>query len=282
MGRHAALVNRNSMSVLYVALDTNATGAIHAAGEAGDDEKSTEKRVILRATTVQVASEGMRNRGSAKTGFTVTGRSMLNALSGMRVGQAKLVDGRVIHKVSDGHFAIGGKVYRRVTHGTTVHLEPTSVRFHGDRRAHGNHVSGDVSTTKLVAAARRAGKEYLLNQIQDTHFSDWIIEQIHQAESNPEDHWLVNTKADAKKFAKNALQQLGWDFSRDMGMNEILSEAGAGHMTDEPTEVKREIVGAFMEGFNKARESASTISFVADEALLRVEEFRENKKSRRA
>jgi len=54
---------------------------------------------------------------------------------------------------------------------------------------------------KLLAKARKAGQDYAMSQIEGDYFSDYVAQQVHEAEKDPEHHWSVTNKTEAMRAA---------------------------------------------------------------------------------
>src|SRR5208337_1198364 len=83
---------------------------------------------------------------------------------------------------------------------------------------------------------REIGAVYAVNQIESPYFQDWVHEQMVEAErmrqADPSSVMPLETQADARKVARNMLQQLEWDTKRELseskefyeGFDEVLQE----------------------------------------------------------
>lgn len=67
---------------------------------------------------------------------------------------------------------------------------------------------------------KKRGERYAEDQIESDYFMQWVREQIAEAaQMDPSKVLPLETKRDAKKIARNMLQQLEWDVERDMDEN---------------------------------------------------------------
>src|SRR5208282_2809953 len=68
--------------------------------------------------------------------------------------------------------------------------------------------------------AEKAGADYAHEQLAGSYFQDWVWEQMVEAErmrkENPDSVMPLETQADARKVARNMLQQLEWDTKREL------------------------------------------------------------------
>lgn len=79
-----------------------------------------------------------------------------------------------------------------------------------------------------------AGAEYAQTQIESDYFMDWVREQLAEARRmDPSRVLPLETEADARVIAKNMLQQLKWDTSRDLDPREIARLIGVDDTTQE-------------------------------------------------
>jgi|SRR5580692_64874 hypothetical protein len=73
---------------------------------------------------------------------------------------------------------------------------------------------------KSFTDPRRIGAAYAQEQLNSDYFRNWVYEQIVDAEqmrqADPDSVLPLETHADARKVAKNMLQQLGWDTKREL------------------------------------------------------------------
>jgi hypothetical protein len=69
--------------------------------------------------------------------------------------------------------------------------------------------------------AEAAGAAYAQEQLSSENFLAWVAEQLVEASKMPPDQVLpLETKSDAKKIARNMLQQLEWDTRQELGSRE--------------------------------------------------------------
>ena len=79
-----------------------------------------------------------------------------------------------------------------------------------------------------------AGAEYAQTQLESDYFMDWVREQLTEARRmDPSQVLPLETEADARVIAKNMLQQLKWDTSRDLDPREIARLIGVDDTTQE-------------------------------------------------
>lgn len=121
-------------------------------------------------------------------------------------------------------------------------------------------------TKKSLAAAKRAGANYARDQIQSTHFEDWIIDQLAEAErmrqNDPSSVIPLETPADYRRLARNMLQQLGWDIDRGLDHREAVELAG---------DDSEEVVKAFWSGLHDELTNPNIVHHLVDE-LMRAHE----------
>jgi len=124
----------------------------------------------------------------------------------------------------------------------------TSVR---DYKAAGEARRGKGFTP--TERAQAAGEKYAVVQIQTEHFDNWVRDQLIEASKMPEDQVLpLETPDDARKIARNMLQQLEWDIKRDADVATELESYGV--------EVTRETEQAFFKGVHKALQDSGAVA----------------------
>lgn len=97
----------------------------------------------------------------------------------------------------------------------------------------------------MSAREKAAGRRYANEQLTGSYFQDWMREQLLEAsQMDPKDVIPLETKSDARKVARNMLQQLEWDTRRDL--NESAD---------------------FFKGFSAELRKATTVDWLADEVL---------------
>lgn len=113
--------------------------------------------------------------------------------------------------------------------------------------------------------AQAAGEQYAVDQIQSEHFDQWVHEQLveaaQMAKRDPDSVLPLETPNDARKIARNMLQQLEWDMKRDGAAQEALG-----------SEATREDVDAFYKGAHKALQDS--VPWLADTLLTMSREIR--------
>ncbi len=100
---------------------------------------------------------------------------------------------------------------------------------------------------QILNAAEKAGIRYANDQLGSDYFMDWVREQVAEAEqmrrNDPSSVMPTETKSQARKVARNMLQQLEWDTKRELN---VLDYVSAGDVRPE------EVVKKFYEGFDWA------------------------------
>ena len=100
---------------------------------------------------------------------------------------------------------------------------------------------------QILNAAEKAGIRYANDQLGSDYFMDWVREQVAEAEqmrrNDPSSVMPTETKSQARKVARNMLQQLEWDTKRELN---VLDYVSAGDVKPE------EVVKKFYEGFDWA------------------------------
>ena len=93
--------------------------------------------------------------------------------------------------------------------------------------------------------AHAAGADYAREQLAGAYFQDWVWEQMVEAErmraADPSSVLPLETPADARKVARNMLQQLGWDTKRELKESK-----------------------EFFEGFDEVLRAPETLGWLAD------------------
>src|SRR5574337_1234698 len=107
--------------------------------------------------------------------------------------------------------------------------------------------------------AEAAGAQYAQDQLKSDYFANWILDQLYEASRmDPKDVLPLETKQDAMEIAKNMLQQLQWDTSRDLEPREIARLIGV-------DDTSREDVKKFFKGFRETLNMNRT--WLADKLL---------------
>src|SRR5271166_5386614 len=138
---------------------------------------------------------------------------------------------------------------------------------------------------QILEAAEKAGADYAQEQVGSPHFRDWVSDQIAEGErmrkEDPSSVIPLETPADAKKIAKNMLQQLEWDTKRQMEQRDILELSGASGVfgSGSASWVKdtygitaQEVNKAFFEGFVEELDKPSAREWLTEEILQSVRE----------
>src|SRR5271166_3389253 len=140
---------------------------------------------------------------------------------------------------------------------------------------------------QILEAAEKAGADYAQEQVGSPHFRDWVSDQIAEGErmrkEDPSSVIPLETPADAKKVAKNMLQQLEWDTKRQMEQRDILELSGASGVFESGNAswvkdtygiTAQEVNKTFFEGFVEELNKPSTREWLTEEILLGGEEIR--------
>ena len=141
---------------------------------------------------------------------------------------------------------------------------------------------------QIIESAEKAGADYAQEQVGSPHFSDWVYDQMVEAErmrkADPSSVVPLETPADAKKVARNMLQQLEWDTKRQMDLREVLdlidgatgvfSVGSADWVRDTYGITEREVTGAFFTAFVDELREPSVVTWLTDLVLEAGEEVR--------
>ncbi len=112
--------------------------------------------------------------------------------------------------------------------------------------------------TSRRQSAKTAGEQYANDQINGEHFMDWVFDQLVEASKmDPSKVHPIETLDDAKKIARNMLQQLEWDTKRGLERIEIERMIG-GNLT-------RDRIEEFYSGFKRASDASR--DWLAEEVL---------------
>jgi len=133
---------------------------------------------------------------------------------------------------------------------------------------------------QILEAAATAGTQYAQDQVGGTYFQDWVWEQMVEAERmrqhDPNSVIPLETPSDAKKLARNMLQQLEWDTKRDMQQQTILELSGAkgvfgignaDWVKDKYGITYEEVSDAFFTAFDEALKDQNVRQWLADMVL---------------
>lgn len=108
---------------------------------------------------------------------------------------------------------------------------------------------------KRKAGAEAAGRQYAEQQIESDYFQQWMYEQMVEGDrmrrADPSSVMPLETDADYQKLARNMMQQLYWDTSRDMDPREIDELTGGGSRKE------------FFDGFRAKLYEPETLKWVA-------------------
>jgi hypothetical protein len=146
---------------------------------------------------------------------------------------------------------------------------------------------------EILEAASKAGADYASDQINGSYFRDWVWEQMVEAEEmrkcDPSSVLPLETPSDAKKLARNMLQQLEWDTKRDMEQPTVLELSGAkgvfnigsaDWVRDHYGITYEEVSDAFFSAFDEELKSPSIRQWLSDMILEMDEEVRGVRKSK--
>ena len=146
---------------------------------------------------------------------------------------------------------------------------------------------------QILVDATKAGTDYAQDQIGGDYFQDWVLEQMAEGEAmrqaDPNSVIPLETPSDAKKLARNMLQQLEWDTKRDMKARDILELSGAKGVFDVGSAdwvrdhygiTYEEVNDAFFSAFDEALKSPSVRQWVTDLILENLDEVRGTPKSK--
>jgi hypothetical protein len=123
---------------------------------------------------------------------------------------------------------------------------------------------------KILSAAKKAGEQYALNQIEGDYFSNFVAEQVYAAVKDPDAHFETLSKSGAMRAAKNILVDLGHDISRDLDAMHTLKSAGISNFRSGVSD--RDLHDAFWEGIHTVLDRKNTQSWLADEIQFRTKE----------
>jgi hypothetical protein len=145
---------------------------------------------------------------------------------------------------------------------------------------------------QILADAEKAGATYAQEQLNGDYFRDWVWEQMVEAErmrqNDPDSVIPIETPSDARKVARNMLQQLEQDTKRDMKAATILELSGAKGVFDVGNAdwVKdkygityEDVSSAFFGAFDETLKSHSTRQWLGDMILETNEEVRKSSES---
>jgi hypothetical protein len=140
---------------------------------------------------------------------------------------------------------------------------------------------------QILVDAERAGADYAQEQIESSHFRNWVYEQMVEAErmrqADPSSVFPIESPTDANKLARNMLQQLQWDTKRAMDTQEILELSGASGVfsagsadwvRDTYGITERDVSSAFYTGFDEKLQKPSNRQWLTDLILQFNEELR--------
>ena len=137
---------------------------------------------------------------------------------------------------------------------------------------------------EILMAAEKAGADYAEEQVGSEHFRDWVYDQMIEADrmrkADPDSVVPLESMADARRVARNMLQQLEWDTKRQMDSREILELSGAKGVFDSGSAswvkgtygiTAHEVGEAFFTGFVEELKKPTTRDWLAEEVLQQHE-----------
>ena len=140
---------------------------------------------------------------------------------------------------------------------------------------------------QILESAEKAGADYAQEQLNGDHFRDWVWEQMVEAErmrqADPDSVIPLESPSDAKKLARNMLQQLEWDTKRDMdahvvlelsGANGVFGAGSADWVRDKYGITIEGVSDAFFSAFDEELGSPSVRQWLTDMVLEMNEEVR--------
>jgi polyphosphate kinase len=129
-----------------------------------------------------------------------------------------------------------------------------------------------MSIAKIIAKAKRAGRDWIHEQLVSPAFSEHVFEQVHEAEKHPDTHWLVRTKKEALKAAANMLQDYRYELFRGLDLRDLVGIARDAKITVD-VEEERDVARAVSEGIRDVLETENVKDWLADEILYRSREI---------
>jgi len=145
---------------------------------------------------------------------------------------------------------------------------------------------------QILVDASKAGTDYAQEQLNGDYFRDWVWEQMVEAERmrqrDPNSVIPLESPADARKVARNMLQQLEWDTKRDMDASTVLELSGAkgvfgsgsaDWVRDHYGITYEEVSDAFFGAFDEELKSPNVRQGLADLILENLDEVRGTPKS---
>jgi hypothetical protein len=146
---------------------------------------------------------------------------------------------------------------------------------------------------QVLVDAAKAGADYAKDQVGGSYFRDWVWEQMVEGEAmrkrDPASVIPLETPSDAKKLARNMLQQLEWDTKRDMEASAILELSGAKGVFDVGSAdwvrdkygiTYEEVSDNFFDAFVEELKNPITVHWLTDLVLTDLDEVRGTPKSK--
>jgi len=155
------------------------------------------------------------------------------------------------------------------------------------RKAKRREPTPEEDGAQILEDASLAGIGYAKDQVDGSYFRDWVWEQMVEGEEmrkrDPDSVIPLETPSDAKKLARNMLQQLEWDTKRDMEQPTVLELSGTSDSGLERCGVDaKEVMDAFFSAFDETLKSPSIRQWLSDMILEMDEEVRGVRKSKLA
>ena len=138
---------------------------------------------------------------------------------------------------------------------------------------------------QILANAEKAGANYAQDQIGGSYFLDWVMDQMVEGEEmrkrDPGSVIPLDSPSDAKKLARNMLQQLEWDTKRDLEQSTVLEVSGTDDGDLDRCGVSaKEVNDAFFSAFTESLKSPNTVHWLTDLILENLDEVRGTPKSK--
>lgn len=210
------------------------------------------KRPVVHVTIRDEAS-GTILHTETKSAFNSGIRASEAAIRKIALSERTVYEGERPNRTGDPKF--GGSVYTRRWVSKTGRAIVATI----EKEASGLEETAREHDEDPAPDAEAAGAQYAQEQLQSDYFTDWVRDQILEASRmDPNDVLPLETQQDAMEIAKNMLQQLQWDTSRDLDGREIANLIGVDSTSQED-------VKEFFKGF---RETLHTNrAWLADELL---------------
>ena len=140
---------------------------------------------------------------------------------------------------------------------------------------------------QILANAEKAGANYAQDQVDGSYFRDWVMDQMVEGEEmrkrDPNSVIPLETPSDAKKLARNMLQQLEWDTNRDMEQSTVLELSGTDDGDLDRCGISaKDVNDAFFSSFTESLKNPTTVHWLTDLILENLDEVRGTPKSKLA